>query len=141
MNKSHLTAITRKKPSLPTQYLYSVGLLYGEILDYGCGRGFDASYYFMDKYDKYYHPAKPKKLYDTIICNYVLNVVDLLEGEDIIKDIKSMLKHSGIAYITVRRDKYNEGFTHKGTYQRHVVLDLPVVKECKGKYIIYEVCA
>jgi hypothetical protein len=61
------------------RFLNSLGLLRGKMLDYGCGRGFDAEYYGMDKYDPHYAPEFPKIKFDTITCNYVLNVVDAVE--------------------------------------------------------------
>lgn len=139
MIKSHLTAITRKKPSLPMQYLYSKGLLKGDLLDYGCGKGYDSEYYSMDRYDKYFFPKKLNKLYDTITCNYVLNVVSKEEADSIIKDVLSHLKVGGTAYFTVRRDKYIEGITSKGTYQRQVKENLNIEVEFKNKFCIYKI--
>jgi len=48
MNKAHLTAISRKLPSKPMQILHQKGLLKGALLDYGCGKGFDAKHYSME---------------------------------------------------------------------------------------------
>lgn len=152
-NKSHLTAISRNKPSQPMQWLSEKGLIDGLALDYGCGKGFDADYYAMDKLDPHFTEGrivlvKDKTTtvtkysygaYDTITCNYVLNVIESQEERDaVLKEIQFMLCESGKAYITVRRDKdVVEGYTSRGTYQSAVELDLPVVKEVKGKYIIY----
>ena len=137
INNSHLTAIVRKKISLPTQYLLKNKLIVGRVLDYGCGRGFDADQLNFDKYDPYYFKDYPNKKYDTIICNYVLNVIPSEEEKDILKKIEKLLKKDGCAYITVRRDKFKEGFTSKKTYQRYVELDLPVLYEKKSSFIIY----
>jgi len=41
INHSHLTAIERTKLSFPTQWLISNNKLEGEILDFGCGFGYD----------------------------------------------------------------------------------------------------
>jgi hypothetical protein len=42
----------------------------------------------------------------------------------------------GVAYITVRRNLKKDGFTSKGTYQRIVRLNLPIVEE-NSDYCIY----
>ena len=129
-NRSHCTAITRKNPSVPMRNLNKLGLLEnGRKLDYGCGRGFDADFFHMDRFDPHYSPATPTKKYDTITCNYVLNVVNKDQGARILQKIEDLLKDGGTAYITVRRDIKKEGKTSKGTYQRNVFLDLPILKE------------
>ena len=137
MNKSHLTAITRKKVSTPMRYLKEQGRLHGKKLDYGCGRGFDADFFRMDKYDPYWQPIMPTGEYDVITCNYVLNVLPIEKENEVIEDIKSRLKPGGKAYISVRRDVKVDGFTKRGTYQRNVELDLPVVKK-NGTFCLYE---
>lgn len=129
MNRAHLTAIARKKPSRPATYLFKTGLLTGSILDYGCGRGFDASHYGADKFDPHFFPTEPTSQYDTIMCNFVLNVVPENETEAILSKILTCLKPGGVAYLTVRRDKFTEGLSQKGTFQRYVYLDLPIQYE------------
>ena len=142
-NKSHLTAIYRKELSAPMKWLISKLLIkFGIALDYGCGRGSDADIYGFYKYDPYYFPdtsCLTPDTYDTIICNYVLNVIeDSTVRDNIVKNIKNMLKSNGEAYIIVRRDVKKEGYTTKGTYQCNVVLNLPVVHEKKNNYCIYK---
>jgi hypothetical protein len=135
-NKAHLTAITRRALSLPTRYLQQAGLLVGLMLDYGCGRGFDCDELGCDGYDPHWRPARPAASYDTIFCNYVLNVIpEAADRQDVLWDIQRLLGH-GKAYITVRNDKFTDGFTSKGTWQGHVTLDLPVVKTCGG-FVMY----
>ncbi len=134
MSKAHITAITRKKPSVPMRNLNKQGLLIGKMLDYGSGRGFDADFFKMDRYDPHYAPQKPKGKYDTITCNYVLNVIeDSEEMHELIHKLSTLLNKGGKAYITVRRDIEKnlgkEGFTSKGTYQKNVILPFPVFKE------------
>jgi len=127
--KSHNTAITRKNPSVPMRNLHKLGLLVGSKLDYGCGKGFDAKHFQMDKYDPHYHPQKPADKYKTITCNYVFNVIEEGQESDLIDSIKELLLEEGTAYLTVRRDIKKEGFTSKKTYQRNVLLQLPILKE------------
>jgi len=109
--------------------LHKLGLIMGAALDYGCGKGFDADHFGMDKYDPHYSPEKPADRYKTITCNYVFNVIDEGQESDLIDSISDLLLKGGRAYITVRRDIKQEGFTSKKTYQRNVFLQLPVLKE------------
>lgn len=132
MNKFHLTAITRKTCSLPIKNLLKKDLLKGDILDYGCGKGFDVEYLNCDGYDIYYQPEFPTKKYDTISCNYVLNVVDEDVRIDILKKIKGLLKEGGVAYVSVRRDLKEDYVTKKGTKQFLVKLDFPILTENSG---------
>lgn len=135
--KAHMTAISRTKPSKPMQILEEKGLLKGKLLDYGCGKGFDAKHYSMDKYDPGFFPKLPRKKYHTLTCNYVLNVILPEKEQEILDSIKSKLRIGGVAYISVRRDIKKEGYTNKGTYQRNVILDLPVLHQETNKFCIY----
>lgn len=130
---NHLTAKGRKKLSFPVRWLHQNGYLKGVILDYGCGFGNDADILIkngvpqVDKYDKYYFPDFPKKKYDTIICSYVLNVLERPEQTQVLMEISELLKENGKAYFAVRRDIKYEGYRvhkiHKEyTYQCNVVL-------------------
>jgi hypothetical protein len=77
----------------------------------------------------------PKGKFDTIVCTYVLNVVENVE--EVIAVIKSKLSSKGKAYISVRRDLPKRGQKGKGCYQRYVELDLPVLKE-NGNFCLYQ---
>ena len=77
---SHYTAKLRENPSMPTRKLLDNGFLKGEILDYGCGFGKDVEFlreknFNIVGYDPYYFPVLPSNKFDTIICNYVLNIL------------------------------------------------------------------
>jgi diadenosine tetraphosphate (Ap4A) HIT family hydrolase len=131
-NNPHLTAKERTSISFPTRWLKDRKLLVGEVLDFGCGSGFDTdqlqkSGYDIIGYDNYYRPAYPEKQFDTIICNYVLNVLEPNEQAEVLMSVSELLKPTGKAYFTVRRDLTSEGFrTHfvhkKPTYQCNVIL-------------------
>lgn len=131
-HNSHLTTIKRTSISYPTRWLRNKNLLKGEILDYGCGYGFDTDYlkekgYNIVGYDNFYRPDYPKKRFDTIICNYVLNVLEPNEQAEVLMSVSELLKPTGKAYFSVRRDLKNEGFrmhyVHKQpTYQSNVIL-------------------
>ena len=142
INNSGKTAISRKTVSAPMKFLFDNAYLEneeGEMLDYGCGKGFDADHFNMDKYDLNHFPETPNKKYDLITCNYVLNVIEVEEDRvTVLNKIKSLLKPKGIAYISVRRDVKRDGFTSKGTFQANVELGLPLIVEKKNKFSIYE---
>jgi len=106
------------------------------MLDYGCGKGFDANYYGMDKYDIFYFPKKPDKLYDTIVCIYVINTLPPEEELAVLQELESMLTQRGTCYIAVRRDKRKEGYTKRGTYQRLAYPYLPNIYE-NSSFCIY----
>jgi len=131
-DNSHLTAKERDKISFPTNWLRKNHLLKGEILDFGCGFGTDVkelnkSGYTCVGYDKYYEPEYPQKKFRTIICQYVLNVLQAGEQHEVIMEISQLLLSGGTAFFTVRRDLKQEGFRihklHKqATYQCNVIL-------------------
>ena len=136
------TAIARKKPSAPLVFLEKHNMLSGTILDYGCGRGMDEKYllskgFDVDSYDPNWNPVSINRVYDTILCTYVLNVVDKKIESSVINAVMSLLKDGGKAYFSVRRDIKKEGLTSRG-FQRNVLLDEKVIKEYRGNYCIYE---
>ena len=137
-DNAYKTAITRKSLSAPARYLVENDLLQGECLDYGCGKGFDCDELGIDGYDPYYRKAIIyANYYNTIMCNFVLNVLKPDGQELVLYDIKRALCPGGVAYISVRNDKKNlNGFTSKGTYQTFVELDLPVVVKTSS-FIMY----
>lgn len=140
MNASGRTAIARKKLSAPMQYLHEQGKLTGRCLDYGCGRGFDADTLGMDGYDPNHRPSLLPFLkaasgyYQTVTCNYVLNVIeDETERTKALDIIRGLLADDGVAYVTVRADvKELKGRTSTGTWQGDIRLPLPVEHETKG---------
>ena len=81
INYPYLTAIKRTELSVPTRNLLQHNLLKGKILDFGCGFGFDTDElkrqgYNIMGYDYDYRPDYPEGKFDTIICNYVLNLLE-----------------------------------------------------------------
>ena len=138
------TAITRRAPSKPMQYLYSLAYLthendhWGRTLDYGSGRGFDADYFNMERYDPNFAPEKPSKGFDVITCNYVLNVVDKVTQRAIVDEIEALLNDGGIAFISVRRDLKKD--MHYKDYSQTIVTltgKWKLFKEVSGSYIMY----
>lgn len=132
INHPYLTAIKRTELSVPTRYLLQHQLLKGKILDFGCGFGFDTDDlkrqgYDIVGYDYYYRPDYPEGKFDTIICNYVLNVLEPYAQAEVMMNVTNLLSPKGAAYFAVRRDLTEEGFRlhaiHKQyTYQCNVKL-------------------
>ena len=132
INHSHLTAKERTSLSFPSKWLLEKDLLKGEILDFGCGFGYDVEVlkrqnFVIQGYDSFYFKEFPLKKFDTIICQYVLNVLQPDEQPEILMSICELLKPNGKAYFTVRRDLKYEGFRihkihKKTTYQCNVKL-------------------
>lgn len=132
------TAIVRKKMSRPTTFLADKDLLKGKrMLDYGCGKSIDyLCVKNLDRYDPHWWNVAPKGKYNTIICNYVLNVVTKEEQKQIIDHIKTLLTKNGKAYFTVRRDIKQD--IHYKDYSQRVV-KLPFKSIVKNSaFEIYE---
>jgi len=119
------------------EWLNTNKLLIGHVLDFGCGKGKDSNFYKLEKYDPYFFPNKPQEKFNTIACIYVLNVLEPDKEDEILEYIKSLLTEKGIAYLAVRRDIKKEGFTAHHTYQRNVILSLPVLVE-NSRFCIYQ---
>lgn len=130
---SHLTAKEREYLSFPAKILFNQNLLFGDVLDFGCGFGNDVKLLSSKGikivgYDKHYFPDYPKKKFDTIICFYVLNVLMPEEQATVLMELSQLIKASGKVYIAVRRDLQHEGFRihkihQKKTYQCNVTLN------------------
>ncbi len=130
---SHLTIKERRWPSYPTKQLYQRGLLTGTVLDFGCGLGTDVRFLQSKRvkvkgYDPYYYqPEYPNETFDTILCNYVLNILLPEEQAHVLMAVSELLKPDGKAYYTVRRDIKRNGFRYNPkreckTYQCNVTL-------------------
>ena len=119
-------AMNRKNPSKSSSILLNLKILSDDVLDYGCGYGFDADYYKWDKFDPYYFDYYPDKKYSNIVCINVLNVVSKKIRKEIITNIQDLLKEDGKAYLCVPRNipikgKYS-GFERRP--QNYVILSL-----------------
>lgn len=147
INHPYLTAIKRTDLAVPTRYLLQHQLLKGRILDFGCGYGFDTDElkrqgYDIIGYDYYYRPDYPEGKFDTIICNYVLNVLEPYAQAEVMMNVTNLLSPQGTAFFAVRRDLTEVGFRlhaiHKQyTYQCHVRLPfLSLV--CNNSYELYQ---
>lgn len=129
---SHLTAKERKYPSFPVKFLVSMNYIQGVVLDFGCGLGADLPFLHKNGfdavgYDPFYAPEVPKVKFDTILCNYVLNVLLPEEQVHVLMAVSELLKPAGKAYFVVRRDIRRSGYrlhTKLGVqvYQCNVIL-------------------
>ena len=147
INHPYLTAIKRTNLSVPTRFLKDNNLLKGRILDFGCGYGFDTDElhrqgYNITGYDYYYRPDFPEGKFDTIICNYVLNVLEPYAQAEVMMNVTNLLKPDGTAYFAVRRDLKEEGFRlhaihRQYTYQCNVKLPFKSL-ECNSSYELYQ---
>ena len=147
---AHMTAIARRKPSAPVAALFKDNALRGRILDYGCGRGSDVAYLnahriecspVVEGFDPHFSPSMPQGKFDTILCTYVLNVIeDYEERRRVLHRIADALAPGGVAYVTVRRDLDETGRTSKGTWQGIIVVTAPahVALHRSGAFITYK---
>ena len=129
---SHLTVKDRKWPSYPTKHLLAQGLIQGRVLDFGCGLGTDVAFlraqgFDITGYDPHYAPAYPTGRFDTILCHYVLNVLLPEEQVQVLMAVAELLKPSGRAYFTVRRDIKRAGFRAHTEYDGVKVYQCNVV--------------
>ena len=138
----HKSAIHRSKPSYSARTIEKRSLVKNHVFDYGCGTGKDAEYlkskgYKINFWDPHFHnekdPSKyPPHSFDTILCTYILNVIQKDERIDVIAKIGKLLHPKGSIFFTVRTDseisyqvkrsnwiKQNDGWISKrGTFQK-----------------------
>lgn len=135
-----LTAIRRTTPSAPARWIHDNVGITQPALDYGCGHGCDAASFGMDRYDPLFpeYSTFPQAQYATVLCTYVLNVIDCsLTRALVVANVKSRVAPGGACFITVRRDKSHlNGRTSRGTWQGLIHLDWPVIHRTGG-YVIY----
>lgn len=127
-------AMKRKSPSKSSLILDKLEILNNNILDYGCGYGFDADHFNWDKFDPCYFDNYPSKKYNNIVCINVLNVVSKKIRKEIITNIQELLVKDGIAYLCVPRNipvkgKYS-GFERRP--QNYVILSLDSIYNDKN---------
>ena len=147
INHPYLTAIKRTSLSVPTRYLLQHNLLKGRILDFGCGYGFDTDElkrqgYDITGYDYCYRPEYPDGKFDTILCNYVLNVLEPYAQAEVMMNVTNLLAPTGTAFFAVRRDLTEEGFRlhaihRQYTYQCNVRLPFQSL-ERNASYELYQ---
>ena len=146
INHPYPAAIRHTNLSALGRYLLKNSLLKGLILDFGYSFGFDTDElkrqgYDVTGYDYYYRPDYPESKFNTIICNYVLNVLEPYAQAEVLMNVTNLLHPKGTAYFAVRRDLAEEGFRlhaiHKQyTYQCNVRLPFESLI-CNNSYELY----
>lgn len=147
VNHPYLTAIRRTALSAPASYLLQHGMLKGRILDFGCGFGFDVDElkrqgYDIIGYDYYYRAEYPEGKFDTILCIYVLNVLEPYAQAEVMMNVTNLLCPHGTAFFAVQRDLDEDGFRlhsihRQYIYQCNVRLPFPSL-ECNASYELYQ---
>jgi hypothetical protein len=111
------TAKARDSASKPMRFYGEAGLLVGEVLDFGCGK----DPHDFARYDPAHHPdaSALNKQWDTVTCNYVLNVLPL-EGlrTNVMLSLRSLVRADGHALVSVwQRSPDAETFRTSRGYQ------------------------
>lgn len=145
------TAIHRKRPSAPVQWLYKHGHLDvgvpqvkdPKIIDFGGGHGMDTDWlrdqmpssYRIDSWDLYHRQDDILPPYDIVLCTYVANVMPPDHRVGLLWDLIAYMRGlHGRAYVTVRRDGVGASMTSAGTYQEYDV-DLAAEWNGQGDYL------
>lgn len=111
------TAKARDTPSAPMRFYGEAGLLVGDVLDFGAGK----DPHNHARYDPAHHPdpAPLQRKWDTVTCNYVLNVLPL-EGlrTNVMLSLRALVREGGQALVSVwRRSPEAETFKTSRGYQ------------------------
>lgn len=127
-------AIKRKNPSKASSVLNNLKILDNNVLDYGCGYGFDADFYSWEKYDPYYFDNFPTKNFKNIVCINVLNVVSSKIRKEIITNIQNLLENDGTAYLCCPRNIPVQGkySNFQRRPQNYVILSLDSIYKDKN---------
>jgi len=148
------TAISRSKVSAPTKWAEENGHLGKRVYDWGCGKGKDSDWmtkkdHTVFPHDPFHFPGNDPKTMNfskinTIICNYVLNVIEIPEEREA---LLRQIRDTGVdtIIISVRSDvetnaqkagweRYADGYvTSQNTFQRNYTLkDVENMEEIMG---------
>ena len=107
------TAIPRNRMSTPMRYYQNHGYLTGDVLDYGCGR----DVHNFARYDPAWHPATHvlERTYETVTCNYVLNVLEtILQRTELLDTLRDLISDGGHGLIAIYRARSYDHYTSKG---------------------------
>ena len=103
LKRSGKTAIKRKKVSAPMRRLLERDLLVGDVLDYGCGFGYDADTLGFAAYDVNHRPKFPWSVkFNTITMIYVLNTLPSKLRRATVRNARRLLMPGGHLYAAWR---------------------------------------
>ena len=121
-------AVERGTVSFAARWLVQQQLIRGRVLDYGCGFGLDADHYGWEGFDPYYRQQPPTGEFDTIVCNYVLNMLTRASRRAALDRIQALLTQSGRAWLIVPRNiPLTDKVAMRKQIQNYVQLELPSV--------------
>lgn len=146
--KREATAMSASKPSAPTQWAFHRGLIIPVVFDWGCGKGRDSKWLNslnigVISYDPFYKPEPYPRNIDfqkvnTVLLNYILNIIEIIEERrKILEEIYNLAKSGTIVIISTRSQreiernakrsywkKLNDGYlTRKNTFQKGFSLE------------------
>lgn len=127
------TVVHRKSLSRPVKTYLNSGLIARgwNILDFGCGKGFDCDELEYVGYDPFHRPEKLNKQFNVVMTNFVINVLDIDTRKKAIQEAYNyVIPDFGKLLIAVRSKKeiekskkdtwitYQDGYiTPKKTFQ------------------------
>jgi hypothetical protein len=121
-------AIRRTTVSFGAAWLVEQGHVKGQVLDFGCGFGFDADHFGWNAFDPHYRQETLEGKYDTITCNHVLNMLTHKNRKQTICKIRELLTPDGNAFLIVPRNIPKIGkIALRKRIQNYVVLTLPSI--------------
>lgn len=163
MRRAARTALPRRGPSAPLQWLLKKGLIREDpVLDFGCGAGADVAHlqklgFICEGYEpglrwRCITPAVeqiftsikdllPGGKYRTALAIYVLNTQPLSMEEEILTKLRRLVHPAGDIFAAVR-EGVRTGITSSGTFQRSVILlerDAALLHKTSS-YRLYRVC-
>lgn len=119
----HKTAKKRKMASTPLVDAYAGGAVSGRILDFGCGYGADVEFLREEGFKaEGYDPntpefsKMPRGKFNTVMCTYVLNVVD--NPEDVLAAAWKYVKKGGRLVVTCRSKADVDYAAARGCWKR-----------------------
>ena len=105
-NGFHRTAITRSSPSKPFAHFRKHGLVRGQVLDFGSGRGGDCGGSEVRCYDPHHPQAPVRQLprgpFDTVAAIYVANVLPREQRHAALRQAATRVKKGGHLLLAAR---------------------------------------
>jgi hypothetical protein len=109
----HRTAIKRSSPSKPFAHFRAQGLVTGQVLDFGSGRGADCRGTKIRCYDPNHPTAQVRNLprgpFDTVAAIYVVNVLPKPQRHAALRKAGARVKRGGHLLLAAR-GQGDEGF-------------------------------